>query len=38
MWEAFRLLGTALHTLEDLLAHSGFIRLLPFGIEVLMSE
>ena len=22
MWEAFRMLGSALHTLEDLLAHS----------------
>lgn len=28
MWEAFRLLGSALHTLEDLLAHSEQIVLL----------
>ncbi|KAF8745171.1 Heterokaryon incompatibility protein Het-C, partial [Rhizoctonia solani] len=27
MWEAFRLLGTALHTLEDLLAHSNWCEL-----------
>lgn len=25
MWEAFRLLGSALHTLEDLLAHSEWL-------------
>ncbi|CAE7126780.1 unnamed protein product [Rhizoctonia solani] len=33
MWEAFRLLGTALHTLEDLLAHSNWceIGLLKMG-------
>ncbi|KDQ14438.1 hypothetical protein BOTBODRAFT_32569 [Botryobasidium botryosum FD-172 SS1] len=27
MWEAFRLLGTGLHTLEDLLAHSNWCEL-----------
>ncbi|KAG8716996.1 hypothetical protein FRC09_014920 [Ceratobasidium sp. 395] len=27
MWESFRLLGTALHTLEDLLAHSNWCEL-----------
>ncbi|KAI5122202.1 hypothetical protein M0805_002691 [Coniferiporia weirii] len=27
MWEAFRLLGTALHTLEDLLAHSNWCEI-----------
>ena len=27
MWEALRLLGTALHTLEDLLAHSNWCEL-----------
>ncbi|QRV83280.1 heterokaryon incompatibility protein Het-C protein [Ceratobasidium sp. AG-Ba] len=27
MWEAFRLLGTALHTIEDLLAHSNWVEL-----------
>ncbi|KAF8599907.1 heterokaryon incompatibility Het-C [Ceratobasidium sp. AG-I] len=27
MWEAYRLLGTALHTLEDLLAHSNWCEL-----------
>lgn len=27
LWEAYRLLGTALHTLEDLLAHSNWCEI-----------
>ena len=27
LWEAYRLLGTGLHTLEDLLAHSNWCEL-----------
>ena len=27
LWEAFRLLGTGMHTLEDLLAHSNWCEL-----------
>ena len=48
LWEAYRLLGTALHTLEDLLAHSNWCeialrkmghawRLLPFHAKCLYS-
>ncbi|KAH8117108.1 heterokaryon incompatibility Het-C [Phellopilus nigrolimitatus] len=35
MWEAFRLLGAALHTLEDLLAHSEHRRSEPFFLSSL---